>query len=671
MFKKITLFSVVLALIVVIAGSYVRLSGAGLGCPDWPGCYGQAIPFDFAQGGVSDHADFKERAAKAFPGATPDIALAWKEMSHRYLAAILGISVLLLALLSWRQQHNRLLAVTGALSLSVLIGLQAALGMWAVKFHVMPVIVTGHLLLGMMTLWLLFWLYLRLNPKTSALAVHRNGLVVFARFAMGGLFLEIILGAWVSANYAALACSGFPQCNGSWWPKADYQTALNFFSGLNTGYTGVIAFDAQVAANWLHRVGALVSFIVLTLLMLSATSAHHPKSVRRAGLWLSVVLLLQIGSGIIGIRLGAPLWAAVAHNAFAALLMLPLIAIGFYSRHAYVEELKPTVEAEPQREGAVVPEAEVYPLAEPESLYLRLKTQLKRTRSGLGGVLAHIPLGRQEIDDDLLEEIEASLLMADIGVEATTTIIKRLTERVERHQLNDGEALAAALKQELLSMLKPCDQNLRIPKQDKPFVILVVGVNGAGKTTTIGKLAKRLQAQGHSVMLAAGDTFRAAAVEQLQTWGERNNIHVVAQHTGADSASVIYDGVQSAQAKGIDVLIADTAGRLHTKSNLMDELKKVKRIISKLDETAPHEVLLVLDAGTGQNALSQAKLFNETVALTGLVLTKLDGTAKGGIIFALAKQFTIPIRFIGIGEGIDDLQDFDADAFVNALFVKD
>ena len=354
------------------------------------------------------------------------------------------------------------------------------------------------------------------------------------------------------------------------------------------------------------------------------------------------------------------------------LLMLPVIAISFYSRYGYVEELKRPVEVEPQREGVVVPPAEeAYPVTEPESLYLRLKTQLKRTRSGLSGVLAHIPIGRQEIDRDLLEEIEASLLMADIGVEATTEIIKRLTESVERHQLNDGEALTAALKQELLSMLRPCSKNLHIPKQDKPFVILVVGVNGAGKTTTIGKLANRLQAQGHSVMLAAGDTFRAAAVEQLQTWGERNNIHVVAQHTGADSASVIYDAVQSAQAKHIDVLIADTAGRLHTKSNLMDELKKVKRIISKLDETAPHEVLLVLDAGTGQNALSQAKLFNETVELTGLALTKLDGTAKGGVIFALAKQFGIPIRFIGIGEGIDDLQDFDADAFVNALFVKD
>ena len=663
MFRKITLFSVVLALIVVAVGSYVRLSGAGLGCPDWPGCYGQAI--------VSDQADFKAHAAEAFPGQTPDIAKAWKEMTHRYLAAILGATVLVLALFSWRQQQNRLTVVMASLTLVLLVALQALLGMWAVKLHVMPIVVTGHLLLGMTTFWLLFWLYLRVKPGISTLAVRSNGLVAFARFAMGILFLEIVLGGWVSANYAALACSGFPQCNGSWWPQADYQTALDLFSGLSTGYTGVIAFDAQVAVNWLHRVGALVSFITLTLLMLNATSAHHPKPVKRAGLWLSVLLLIQIGTGITGVKLGEPLWAAVAHNAFAALLMLPLIAISFYSRYGYVEALKRPVEVELQREGVVVPTEETYPVTEPESLYLRLKTQLKRTRSGLSGVLAHIPIGRQEIDKDLLEEIEASLIMADIGVDATTEIIRRLTESVERHQLNDGEALSAALKQELLSMLRPCSKNLHIPKQDKPFVILVVGVNGAGKTTTIGKLAKRLQTQGHSVMLAAGDTFRAAAVEQLQTWGERNNIHVVAQHTGADSASVIYDAVQSAQAKGIDVLIADTAGRLHTKSNLMDELKKVKRIISKLDETAPHEVLLVLDAGTGQNALSQAKLFNETVELTGLALTKLDGTAKGGIIFALAKQFGIPIRFIGIGEGIDDLQDFDADAFVNALFVKD
>jgi fused signal recognition particle receptor len=239
---------------------------------------------------------------------------------------------------------------------------------------------------------------------------------------------------------------------------------------------------------------------------------------------------------------------------------------------------------------------------------------------------------------------------------------------LEKDQLRDSVALTEALKQNLFEMLQPCSQPLQIDKQDEPYVILVVGVNGAGKTTSIGKLAHRLQEQGLSVMLAAGDTFRAAAVEQLQTWGERNNVQVVAQHSGADSASVIFDALQSAKAKGIDVLIADTAGRLHTKSNLMDELKKIKRIMAKLDPSAPHEVLLVLDAGTGQNALSQARLFNEAVGLTGIALTKLDGTAKGGVIFALANQLQIPIRFIGVGEAKEDLQDFDAKTFVDALF---
>ena len=269
----------------------------------------------------------------------------------------------------------------------------------------------------------------------------------------------------------------------------------------------------------------------------------------------------------------------------------------------------------------------------------------------------------------MLEDIETRLLTADVGVEATAVIIQSLTQKVARKQLTDADALYKSLQAELVAMLKPVEAPLVITP-NKPFVILVVGVNGAGKTTTIGKLAKKLQSEGKKVMLAAGDTFRAAAVEQLQVWGERNNIPVIAQHTGADSASVIFDAVQAAKARNIDVLIADTAGRLHTKDNLMEELKKVRRVIGKLDADAPHEVLLVLDAGTGQNAISQAKQFNQTVQLTGLALTKLDGTAKGGVIFALAKQFGLPIRYIGVGEGIDDLRTFEAEPFVQALFAE-
>ncbi len=650
MFRKLTLFGVFFTLIIIVLGSYIRLTGAGLGLSD------QSF-IDVLRGS-----------------------------GHVYLTATLGLLILLLGLFSWRQHQCRFSAITISLILIVLVGLQAALGFWAKAIVIMPIIIVTHVLLGMITFWLLFGLYLRINPAITGRVSDgvtrqaRAGLVNFTRFAMFVLLLQIVLGAWVSANHAALACSGFPQCNGQWWPKADYQNALNLIGGLFTGYIGVISFDAQVAANWLHRAGALLCFVLLSLLMFRATATNSLKPVRTAGLWLGLLLFLQIGLGIIGVKLSMPVWVAVTHHAVSALLMLPLIAISFYSRYGVEIIQPPVIEVEPRQEFVVTEVVatpaetlieEVYVEPPPESLYLRLKSQLKRTRSGLSGILASLPIGQKEINDDLLEEIEASLIMADVGVDATTEIIRHLTQSVERHQLNDGLALSVALKQELLSILKPCNIPLQIPEQDKPFVILVVGVNGAGKTTTIGKLAKRLHAQGHSVMLAAGDTFRAAAVEQLQVWGARNNIHVVAQHTGADSASVIYDGLQSAQAKGIDVLIADTAGRLHTKSNLMDELKKVKRIMGKLDPTAPHEVLLVLDAGTGQNALSQAKLFNETVALTGLVLTKLDGTAKGGVIFALAKHTGIPIRFIGIGEGIDDLQDFDAKLFVDALFVKD
>ncbi len=302
--------------------------------------------------------------------------------------------------------------------------------------------------------------------------------------------------------------------------------------------------------------------------------------------------------------------------------------------------------------------------------FARLKEGLSKTSASLGEGMASLFLGKKAIDDDLLDELETRLLTADVGVEATTAIVQSLTKRVARKELADSDALYKALQQELNDLLKPVEQPLLIDSVHKPYVILVVGVNGAGKTTTIGKLAKKLQNEGKKVMLAAGDTFRAAAVEQLQVWGERNQIPVIAQHTGADSASVIFDALQAAKARGIDVLVADTAGRLHTKDNLMEELKKVRRVLGKLDETAPHETLLVLDAGTGQNAINQAKQFNQTVNLTGLALTKLDGTAKGGVIFALAKQMALPIRYIGVGEGIDDLRTFVADDFVKALFAE-
>lgn len=304
----------------------------------------------------------------------------------------------------------------------------------------------------------------------------------------------------------------------------------------------------------------------------------------------------------------------------------------------------------------------------PKGVFARIKSGLSRTSAQLTKGLGSLLLGKKAIDDELLEEIETQLLMADVGLEATEELIEKLTESVERKQLSDSEALFEKLKSLLQEMLAEVQEPLEIVSSDKPYVLLVVGVNGVGKTTTIGKIAKRLQKQGLSVTLAAGDTFRAAAVEQLQVWGQRNNIPVVAQHTGADSASVIYDAIESAQSKNIDVVIADTAGRLHNKSNLMDELNKVKRVMGKLDETAPHEVLLVLDAGTGQNAVTQAEQFKEAAGVTGIALTKLDGTAKGGVIFALSKKLGIPVRFIGVGEGIDDLQPFEAESFTQALF---
>ena len=304
-----------------------------------------------------------------------------------------------------------------------------------------------------------------------------------------------------------------------------------------------------------------------------------------------------------------------------------------------------------------------------EGFFARLKRSLLKTKENLGSGFISLFRGKK-IDDDLFEELEEQLLIADVGVETTRKIIANLTEGASRKQLKDAEALYGLLKEEMGEILAKVDEPLNVDGKT-PFVILMVGVNGVGKTTTIGKLARQFEQQGKSVMLAAGDTFRAAAVEQLQVWGLRNNIPVIAQHTGADSASVIFDAIQAAKARNVDVLIADTAGRLQNKSHLMEELKKIVRVMKKLDEDAPHEVMLTIDASTGQNAISQAKLFHEAVGLTGITLTKLDGTAKGGVIFSVADQFGIPIRYIGVGERIEDLRPFKADDFIEALFARE
>lgn len=343
-----------------------------------------------------------------------------------------------------------------------------------------------------------------------------------------------------------------------------------------------------------------------------------------------------------------------------------------------IQEISTALEAVEEIIEAKKLEDDLQPVVEIETrekpseggFFSRLVKGLLKTKQNIGAGFRSFFLGKK-IDDELFEELEEQLLIADIGVPTTSKIVKNLTEHASRKELQDAELLYQQLKVEMADILEPVARPLEIDSTKKPYVILMVGVNGVGKTTTIGKLARKFQAEGKSVMLAAGDTFRAAAVEQLQVWGERNHIPVVAQSTGSDSASVIFDAMQSAAARNIDILIADTAGRLQNKNNLMDELKKIVRVMKKYDETAPHEIMLTLDAGTGQNAISQAKLFNEAVGLTGISLTKLDGTAKGGVIFAIADQFKLPIRYIGVGEKIEDLREFNAKEFIEALFVHE
>ncbi|MEZ8410713.1 signal recognition particle-docking protein FtsY [Vibrio splendidus] len=330
------------------------------------------------------------------------------------------------------------------------------------------------------------------------------------------------------------------------------------------------------------------------------------------------------------------------------------------------------VAAEAEAEEVAVPQAQVEEVQDKptESFFARLKRSLSRTKANIGAGFFGLFKGKQ-IDEDLFEELEEQLLIADVGMNTTVKIIENLTEKASRNDLKDGEALYGLLKEEMADILSQVEQPLVVDTTKTPYVILMVGVNGVGKTTTIGKLAKQFQSEGKKVMLAAGDTFRAAAVEQLQVWGQRNNVPVIAQHTGADSASVIYDAIEAAKARGVDVVIADTAGRLQNKSNLMEELRKIVRVMKKIDDSAPHEIMLTLDAGTGQNAISQAKLFSDVAPVTGITLTKLDGTAKGGVIFSIADQFQIPIRYIGVGEGIDDLRPFESKDFIEALFSRE
>jgi fused signal recognition particle receptor len=301
-----------------------------------------------------------------------------------------------------------------------------------------------------------------------------------------------------------------------------------------------------------------------------------------------------------------------------------------------------------------------------KGFFRRLRERLNKGDSWLTYDLAHLLPGGK-VGEEFIEEMETRLLTGDVGVDATQQIVEGLEKKLWRDELGDSRAVLGTIRDSMLAILGPCERPLQIPAQPRPFVVLVVGVNGSGKTTTIGKIAHRLKADGLSVMLAAGDTFRAAAVEQLQTWGQRNDVPVIAQGTGADPAAVAYDAFEAARARGVDVLLADTAGRLHTQENLMDELRKVKRVLTRLDPFAPHEVLLVLDGGSGQNALLQARRFNEAIGLTGVAITKLDGTAKGGVVLAVARELQLPVRFIGIGEGIEDLAPFEAAPFVDAL----
>ncbi len=647
----------------------MRLSRAGLACPDWPGCIGEMM--------LPDQNAVQQSDLQKFPGFRFSETRAWKHMSHRLIAFGLGFLLIILSSIALFRKQSRLALLSLSIITLLLYCTQVGLGISIITRMLSPVFVTLHLMTGMALLGCLYWLSMRssLFVKKREVALRGIQAVWLGIFL---LFIQIALGGWVSANFAYSACPDFPTCYGQWWPKADYLQGFHDAFVFGIDRVNALSKEARTAILWTHRVSGLVVFLWLAFVALSSTSRNKPRKVRIAGNFLSLFLLLQIGSGIaVSMYRDYMVELGVAHSTITALLLFCLLSIWFWLRFIDTRQTDADQATDVQTgqdvlqqptsaiQAAAVPEQYIPPT--PESLYQRLKNQLGKTRGGFSGVMSEL-LSRSQIDAEWLEDAETCLLMADVGVDATNEILDAVKQGSADNK-NNPDALSNTLKSTMHQMLKPVSEPLSIVDTDiRPYIILVVGVNGVGKTTTIGKLARRFQQQGLSVMLAAGDTFRAAAVEQLQEWGRRNEIAVVAQHTGADSASVVFDACESAKAKKIDVLIADTAGRLHTKHNLMDELSKIRRILSRLDEDAPHEVLLVLDAGTGQNALEQAKQFDQATGVTGIVLTKLDGTAKGGMIFALAKTLGKPVRFIGVGEAIDDLQDFDAERFVDALF---
>jgi fused signal recognition particle receptor len=519
-----------------------------------------------------------------------------------------------------------------------------------------PFVVVCHLLAGFLSVWFLnraLWVISPLAAPRASSPV----LLTLTRIVEILLLVTVFLGGWVSAMGAGLACPDFPTCRGEFIPEANFAVLIQGLLNPWADPRALLAPGSLSALHLLHRWGGGLVAVMMILLGFGLTSNPKVPALSRLGLILQILVFFLVATVVTWVQRHLPVSLGVLHVLWALLLLGVIGRIGL----GLAQAPSPAKEKAEQR---IVPEPES-PAAEPVAG--RLRRQLGKTRSGFMGFLS----GRGSVDAAFMEDLEAQLLMADLGVATTEAVMTQLKDLTHRDGIDDLREIRSRLREHLRSLVLPVSQPLVIPEDQRPFVILVVGVNGVGKTTTIGKLAKRFQQQGLSVMLAAGDTFRAAAVEQLQVWGERNHVPVVAQHTGADSASVIFDALEAARARKVDVLIADTAGRLHNKSNLMEELGKVKRIMGRLDPTAPHETLLVLDGSTGQNAINQAKQFHEAVGLTGLVLTKLDGTAKGGVLFALARQFGLPIRYIGIGEGVDDLRDFDAEDFIAAIFDDD